>query len=92
VRKARVAEVMPSVSVDTGSDSGTTVGPNAETEIGSAQDVLALYEAPSGIDSAPLWGEMRAEGLNPQRCNWFRACVLRLKRRQEYRSFHPMSP
>jgi hypothetical protein len=32
----------------TGSDSRTTAGSIAETEMGSAQDMLALYEAPSG--------------------------------------------
>jgi len=65
VRKGRVADVMPSVSVHAGSDSRTTVGPNAETDMGSRQDMLALYEAPSGIDSAPLWREIQAGGLNP---------------------------
>jgi hypothetical protein len=46
VPKGRVAETMASVSVHTGSDSRTTVGSIAETEMGSAQDMLALYEAP----------------------------------------------
>ena len=65
VRKGRIAAVRPSVQVHAGSDSRTTVGPNADADMGSSQDMLALYEGPEGIDSAALWRGMQSGGLEP---------------------------
>jgi hypothetical protein len=65
VRKGRIAEVRPSVSIHGGSTSPTSVAPNTESDFGSTQDMLALYEGPGGIDQAPLWRSMESGGLNP---------------------------
>jgi hypothetical protein len=32
--------------------------------MGSSQDMLALYQAPEGVDSAPLWRGLQAGGLD----------------------------
>lgn len=65
VRKGRFAAVTPSVGVHAGSDSRTTVSPNADADMGSSQDMLVLYQAPEGVDSAPLWRGLQAGGLDP---------------------------
>lgn len=65
VRKGRIAAVMPSVGVHAGSDSKSTINPNTDADMGSSQDMLALYQAPEGVDSAPLWRGLQAGGLDP---------------------------
>ncbi|HZD32229.1 MAG TPA: hypothetical protein VE779_11270 [Candidatus Angelobacter sp.] len=65
VRKGRVAEVKPMVGIQSGSNSKTSVTPNTESDFGSSQDMLALYDGPGGIDQAPLWRSMESGGLSP---------------------------
>jgi hypothetical protein len=65
VRKGRVAEAKPMVGIHGGSDSKTMATPNVESDFGSPQDMLALYEGPGGIDQAPLWRSLQKDGLDP---------------------------
>jgi hypothetical protein len=51
--------------VHAGSDSKTTINPNTDADMGSSQDMLALYQAPEGVDSAPLWRGLQTGGLDP---------------------------
>jgi len=63
VRKGRRADVMPSVGIHAGSDTKPGITPNTQADIGSTQDMLALYEGAS-VDNAPLWRRMEAKGLD----------------------------
>jgi hypothetical protein len=65
VRKGRVAEVMPAVKIHAGSDSKPSVQPDSTSDFGDPQDMLAVYEGSSGIDSAPLWRGRQSGGLTP---------------------------
>lgn len=64
VRKGNRATVTPSIGIHAGSDTKAGITPNAQSDFGSSQDMLALYEGAS-IDQAPLWRRMDSGGLNP---------------------------
>ena len=63
VRKGRRAVATPSVGIHAGSDTKPGVTPNLNSEVGSTQDMLALYEGAS-IDQAPLWRRLENGGLD----------------------------
>lgn len=63
VRKGRRASAMPSVGIHAGSDTKPGVTPNVNTDFGSTQDMLALYQGAS-VDNAPLWRRLEAGGLD----------------------------
>ncbi len=65
VRKGHLAESLPGVRVGAGSNTKPTVGAEAPTDVGDPRDMLALYDAANGIDSAPLWRDLMKGGLNP---------------------------
>jgi orotidine-5'-phosphate decarboxylase len=77
VRAGRTAMVTPGVHIGTGSvgidpNRGgvqiggrrqTTTGVGVASEIGPAEDSLAVYDATIGTDSTPLWRETMSKGL-----------------------------
>ena len=66
VRKGRVAEALGGIQVHHGSEPpGTNIGPMGNVDAGTADDMLALYDAKTGIDAPPLWRGIQARGLNP---------------------------
>ncbi len=65
VRKGRFVEVRPGVRVGAGSNTKPTIGADVPTDVGDPRDMLALYDASDGIDSAPLWRDLMKGGLNP---------------------------
>ena len=65
VRKGHVVESQPQLSIGAGSTIKPSVGADVPTDIGSSRDMLALYDATEGIDSAPLWRNLASGGLNP---------------------------
>jgi hypothetical protein len=67
VRKGHLAESLPGVRLGAGSNTKPTAGPDVPTDIGDPRDMLALYDAANGIDSAPLWRDLMQDGLNPPR-------------------------
>lgn len=67
VRRGRVAESMPGIRVGAGSDTKTGVGADVPSDVGDPRDMLALYDAASSLDSAPLWRDLMKGGLNPPR-------------------------
>ena len=65
VRKGHVVESLPGMRVGAGSNTKPTMGAEVPTDVGGARDMLALYDATNGIDSAPLWRDLMKGGLNP---------------------------
>ena len=65
VRKGHVVESLPGIRLGAGSNTKPTAGTEVPTDVGDPRDTLALYDAPEGIDSAPLWRDLMKGGLNP---------------------------
>lgn len=75
VRKGRIAEARPGVRIHAGSrpnpnvdptqNPNSTLGPEVRVDAGDPLDMLAVYDASQGIDSAPLWRGRLQDGLNP---------------------------
>ena len=65
VRKGHVVESQPGLKIGGGSQTKPSVGAVAPTDIGDSRDMLALYDAADGIDSAPLWRDLMNDGLDP---------------------------
>jgi hypothetical protein len=66
VRKGRVAETRNGIDVHAGSQRpGASVGPATATDAGDSQDMLAVYNASLGTDTAPIWRDRIAGGLAP---------------------------
>ena len=65
VRKGRFVESMPGIRIGAGSDTKPGVATEVPTDVGDPRDMLALYDASKGIDSAPLWRGLMKSGLNP---------------------------
>jgi hypothetical protein len=71
VRTARVLEGRGGIAIGQPQPTplppdGPTVGNQRQEDVmGSAQDLLAVYDARQSADSAPLWQERDSHGLNP---------------------------
>src|ERR1039457_295470 len=65
VRKGHIAEALPGMRVGLGSTTKPSVGAEVPTDVGDSRDMLALYDAANGIDSAPLWRDSEKDGLTP---------------------------
>lgn len=73
IRKGRIAEVQPGISIHAGSQKPTPgqerpnsgVAPILVGDAGDPEDMLAVYDAGLGIDNSPLWRSREADGLNP---------------------------
>jgi hypothetical protein len=64
VRKGGVAEVRQGVGIHAGSTRPTSVGPITDADAGDPLDMLAVYDASRGIDTAPLWRDRIDDGLD----------------------------
>ncbi|HVP55797.1 MAG TPA: hypothetical protein VMU45_12470 [Candidatus Eisenbacteria bacterium] len=76
VRKGRWAESLPGVRVGAGSNTKPGIGADVPTDAGDPRDMLALYDAAAGVDSAPLWRDLMKGGLNPPQM----ALIVELRR------------
>lgn len=65
VRKGHIVEALPGMRVGVGSDTKPQVEPDVPVDVGDPRDMLALYDAANGVDSAPLWRDSMKGGLNP---------------------------
>ena len=65
VRKGHIVEALPGMRVGVGSSTKPSVGAEVPTDAGDPRDMLALYDAANGIDSAPLWRDSEKGGLTP---------------------------
>ncbi|HSE48335.1 MAG TPA: hypothetical protein VLA96_03920 [Terriglobales bacterium] len=66
VRAGRTLDARVGGGVHTGSDRPTTTtGPNTRVEVSSSglEDELAVYQRAAGLNSAPLWRGLMANGL-----------------------------
>jgi hypothetical protein len=48
------------------------IGEDNQADVGTAQDVLEVYDAKSGTNTAPLWRGMEMNGLEPPRLDLLR--------------------
>jgi hypothetical protein len=65
VRKGHIVEALPGMRVGVGSDTKPSIGAEVPTDVGDPRDMLALYDAANGIDSALLWRDSEKGGLTP---------------------------
>ena len=66
VRKGRRAETREGIAIHAGSSlPKPEIGPIAEIDGGDPADMIAVYDASRGIDTAPLWRERMSDGLDP---------------------------
>ena len=64
VRKGRSAEVRSGIGIHTGSDRSPSVGPITDADGGDPQDMLSVYNASLGTDTAPMWRDRMSDGLS----------------------------
>ena len=65
VRKGRTAETRDGVRIHAGSNQPTpSFGPEIQRDGGDPQDMLAVFDAARGTDTAPIWRDRITEGLN----------------------------
>lgn len=65
VRKGRTAESRDGIGIHAGSNRPSpSVGPITDVDAGDPQDMLAVYNAALGTDTAPLWRDRMREGLS----------------------------
>jgi len=65
VRKGRTAETQNGIGIHAGSNRPTpSVGPITDADAGDPQDMLAVYNASLGTDTAPIWRDRMTEGLS----------------------------
>jgi|SRR5208283_37439 len=65
VRKGRTAETRNGIGIHAGSSRPTpSVGPTTDADAGDAQDMLAVYNASLGTDTAPIWRDRMTDGLS----------------------------
>ncbi|HXY16226.1 MAG TPA: hypothetical protein VEI26_17180 [Terriglobales bacterium] len=66
VRKGRIVGAQEGVGIHLGSGFPTpSVGPITGVDAGDPKDMLAVYNAAQGIDSAPIWRGRQNDGLQP---------------------------
>jgi hypothetical protein len=63
VRRGTSASIKPGVIIGGGTERGITPGIGVATETGPSEDMIAVYDAHSGIDSSPLWRRLQKGGL-----------------------------
>jgi hypothetical protein len=64
VRKGRTAEAEGGPSIHLGSNRLPSVGSVTDTDAGDPDDMLAVYNASLGIDTAPMWRDRMHDGLS----------------------------
>ena len=63
VRKGRTAETRDGIDIHAGSDRSPSLGKVTDADGGDPQDMLAIYNASLGTDTAPLWRDRMPAGL-----------------------------
>lgn len=65
VRKGRTAETQNGIRIHAGSNQPTpSIGPETQIEGGDPQDMLAVFDAARGTDTAPIWRDRMTDGLS----------------------------
>ena len=65
VRKGRTAETRDSIHIHGGSNQPTpSLGHETQRDVGDPQDMLAVFDAALGTDTAPMWRDRITDGLN----------------------------
>ncbi len=64
VRKGRTAETRNGIGIHAGSSRSPSLGPTTDADGGDPDDMLAVYNASLGTDTAPLWRGRMRDGLN----------------------------
>lgn len=65
VRKGRTHEESQGIIVHAGSNMPKPgIGPINDADAGDPDDMLAVYNASTGIDTAPVWRDRMSDGLN----------------------------
>jgi len=65
VRKGRTAEAQQGIGIHAGSNRPSpSLGPVADADAGDPQDMLAVYNAALGTDTAPVWRDRMTDGLS----------------------------
>ena len=64
MRKGRTAETEGGPSIHLGSNRLPSVGSVTDTDAGDPDDMLAVYNASLGIDTAPMWRDRMHDGLS----------------------------
>lgn len=65
VRKGRAAETRDGIGIHAGSNRpNPSLGPITDMDAGDPEDMLAVYNAALGTDTAPIWRDRMDEGLN----------------------------
>jgi hypothetical protein len=68
VRKGRVAEAQGGIDIHAGSNQPRpSLGTITDADAGDPQDMLAIYNAAQGVDSAPMWRDRMTDGLSGPR-------------------------
>jgi hypothetical protein len=66
IRKGRAFEAKGGIRMTKDSQrSGASVAPIDDVDMGDREDMIALYDAALGTDSAPLWRGRMMDGLDP---------------------------
>lgn len=64
VRKGRIANADGGVGIHVGSNMPTAVGPVYGADAGDPDDMIAVYNASLGTDTAPIWRDRMSDGLD----------------------------
>jgi hypothetical protein len=64
VRKGRTAETRDGIGIQTGSNRSPSLGHITDADGGDPDDMLAVYNASLGTDTAPIWPDRMPNGLN----------------------------
>ena len=64
VRKSRTVETRDGIRIRAGSNRPSSLGPITEADGGDPQDMLAIFNASLGTDTAPLWRDRMPNGLS----------------------------
>jgi hypothetical protein len=65
VRKGRTAETRDSIHIHGGSNQPTpSFGHETQGDVGDPQDMLAVFDAARGTDTASIWRDRMTDGLN----------------------------
>jgi hypothetical protein len=64
VRKGRIVNTTNGVGIQAGSNMPTAIGPIYGADAGDPDDMIAIYNASLGTDTAPIWRERMSDGLD----------------------------
>jgi hypothetical protein len=64
VRKGRIVATQPQMRIGKSSTTPWEVAGSAPVDAGDSRDMLAMFEAPDGVDGPALWRDFEAGGLD----------------------------